>query len=47
MIYLTDDTLSYLTEIILDNNGTSNLSSFLVCHRIKLISTKYIRINLY
>lgn len=42
MIYLTDDTLSYLTETILDNNGTSNLSSFLVCHRIKLITDKVI-----
>lgn len=34
--YLTDDTLNYLIEIILQNNDCSDLCSFVVCHKIKL-----------
>ena len=39
---LTDDALSYLIEIILDNSGCFDLTSFLVCHRIKLISDEVV-----
>lgn len=42
MDYLTDDSLSYLTETILDNNGCSGITSFMICHRIKLISDKMV-----
>lgn len=38
MNFLTDDVLSYLIEIILDNSGCFDSTSFLVCHRIKLLS---------
>lgn len=42
MNYLTDDVLSYLTEIILDKNGCYGIISFILCSRIKLISDKMI-----
>lgn len=42
MIYLTDDTLSYLSEIILDYNGLPNLSSLITCHKLKLIINKVV-----
>jgi len=35
---LTGDDLNYLIEIILDNNGCCDLSSFLVCRKIKSIT---------
>lgn len=37
MICLTDDTLSYLSEIIIDYNGCINLSQLVVSHKLKSI----------
>ena len=37
---LTDDTISYLTEIFLTNSDCKLLSSFITCRRIKLITNK-------
>jgi len=40
MDYLTDDTLSYLTESFLNYSNYKLLASFITCHRIKLITNK-------
>jgi len=42
MDYLTYDSISYLVEIIIDNNDYKNLASFMVCRQIKLIIDKVV-----
>jgi len=37
MIRLTDDTLNYLINIIIDKNTHQDVSSFITCHKIKSI----------